>query len=284
MRKLTLIHTVAIGLIASSCGGAGNPAGDPGADGASASRPPAQSSQPAGVSGAATERDTGGPDIGGLQLGMTPEEVRVAMQAYDPGIKIQDTHQQFEYAALGKRYKTDSFLIATHGMLPAGAGTLAAGYTYPPDSPRVVAITRIHRQNINPLTQADYGAALIEKYGSPAEDTNNGKSGSLAERTLKWKLDGSGETGCVNGAAVADSTLNRFVKDGRKMAADAVTPDYAAQCDGVFEYTLRGDPVTNASGALADIAAQAGSEFQARSWVQQQANEKSQPGSEAPRL
>ncbi|MEZ5917936.1 MAG: hypothetical protein R3C40_10320 [Parvularculaceae bacterium] len=44
-----------------------------------------------------------GPDIGQLHLGMTPEDVKAAMLAYDANIKIQDTSQFFEYAALGKR-------------------------------------------------------------------------------------------------------------------------------------------------------------------------------------
>ncbi|MEZ5897088.1 MAG: hypothetical protein R3C51_11885 [Parvularculaceae bacterium] len=215
---------------------------------------------------------------------MTPEDVKAAMLAYDANIKIQDTSQFFEYAALGKRYKTDSFLIATHGQLPAGSGVLAVGYSYPPAAPRVVSIIRTHRQSSEPLTQADYAKALIDKYGAPVEDTNNGKPSFQAERILKWKLAGSGNTSCTNGVSIANSVLGGFVKDGRKMAEETVTPDYAAQCDAVFKYTLRGDPVTQANGAISDIAAWAASEFDARDWVQQQVDEKSKTGTEPPKL
>jgi hypothetical protein len=228
--------------------------------------------------------DHSGPDIGGLHLGMTPEEVKAAMQTYDANIKIQDTGQYFEYAALGKRYKTEKFLVATHGQLPSGSGSLAVGYSYPPANPRVVAITRSHRQSTQPLSQTDYAKALIDKYGTPVEDTSNGKPSFQAERILRWKLTGSGNTTCVNGASIGNSVLGNFVKDGRKMAEENVTPDYAAECDAVFKYVLRGDPVTLASGTISDIPAWAKSEFEARKWVDQQVAEKSKTGTAAPKL
>ena len=89
---------------------------------------------------------------------------------------------------------------------------------------------------------------------------------------------------CINGVTIANSVLNSFVKDGRKMAEENVTPDYAAQCDAVFKYTLRGDPVTQANGNISDVSAWAQSEFEARDWVQQQVDEKSKTGTQAPKL
>jgi hypothetical protein len=206
------------------------------------------------------------------------------MKAYDANMRIQDTSRYFEYNALGKRYKTDSFLVATHGQMQGGAGGLSVGYSYPPAEPRVVSITRSHRQTTEPLIQADYVQALIEKYGQPAEDINNGGVGARAERTLKWRLAGTGNTPCVLGPSVGNAVLDRFVRDGRRMAEADVTPDYAADCAGLFEYTLWGDPVTNASGTLFDVWAQAKSEFEAREWVQEQVTEKSRTGTAAPKL
>lgn len=116
------------------------------------------------------------------------------------------------------------------------------------------------------------------------EDINNGRTDSRAERTLKWKLPGTGDVSCVNGASVGNSVLDRFVNAGRKMADADVTPEYAAQCAGLFEYTLRGEPVTNTSGTIFDVWGQARSEFEARDWVQQQVGEKSKIGTEAPKL
>ncbi|MCA8887461.1 MAG: hypothetical protein KDA46_01440 [Parvularculaceae bacterium] len=288
MRKLSLFPLLALGLAANGCGGDDAAASAEQAsqtDQASA----AQNAQPAANSPAKPARkpaggNFSGPDIGGLHLSMTPEDVKAAMQAYDANIKIQDTSQYFEYAALGKRYKTDSFLIATHGQLPAGAGVLAVGYSYPPQPPRVVSITRTHRQASEPLTQADYAKALIDKYGAPVEDASNGKPSFQAERILKWKLAGSGDTTCTNGVSIANSVLGGFVKDGRKMAEETITPDYAAKCDALFKYTLVGDPVTQANGVISDIAAWAASEFDARDWVQQQVDEKSKTGTEPPKL
>lgn len=287
MKKFTLVPLVGLSLFIAGCGGSdeSTQSSQPTADQsnvAAAEKPAATPASP--TSPGRSNQSSSGPDIGGLFLGMTPEEVKAAMQAYDPAIKIQDQTQYFEYAALGKRYKTAPFLIGTFGTLPAGGGSLAVGYTYPPNSPRVVAITRIHRQSVKPLTQADYAKALIEKYGQPIQDNNEGSTSAQAVRNLVWKLPGSGDVTCINGVSIGNSALNSFVKDGRKMAEENVTLEYAEQCDAVFKYGLNGDPVTQANGQILDVRAQTRSEFEAREWVQQQINEKSQTGTEAPKL
>lgn len=288
MSRFFLFTTLAMSLMVTSCGGSNDSAAiAEHADDVSASVTQAKplAAQPSATQPAKkSDVSRTGPEIAGLYLDMTPEEARAAMEAYDPSMQIQDTSRYFEYNALGKRYKTNSFLVATHGQMQGGRGGLAVGYSYPPGEPRVVSVTRSHRQTTEPLTQADYLEALIDKYGQPVEDIDNGRTDSQAERTLKWKLPGTGDTSCVNGASVGNSVLDRFVKDGRKMADLDVTLDYAAQCAGLFEYTLRGDPVTNASGTIFDVWAQARSEFEARVWVQQQVEEKSKTGTAAPKL
>lgn len=289
MIRLPLFQILALSLVVSSCGGSDDStissAEDPSHIDAAAAQPTSQTTQPPATQPAkSTMGSRIGPDIAGLYLGMTPEEVNAVMEAYDASMRIQDTSRYFEYNALGKRYKTDSFLVATHAQMPGGNVGLSVGYSYPPSEPRVVSITRLHRQTTEPLTQADYAKALIDKYGQPVVDVDNGRTDSRAERTLKWELAGTGNTSCVNSASTGNSVLDRFVKEGRKMADVDVTPDYAAQCAGLFEYTLRGEPVTNASGTIFDVWAQAKSEFEARTWVQQQVAEKSKTGTEAPKL
>jgi len=277
-----------VGLLVTACGGGDStsasitPVADTLADEHQAA-PPTQHAAPRVQGKTGVNRDAA-PDIAGVYLGMTPEEALASMKAYDANMRIQDTSRYFEYNALGKRYKTDDFLVATHGQMQGGAGGLSVGYSYPPGEPRVVSVTRLHRQTTEPLTQADYVQALLEKYGQPAQDIDNGGVGARAERTLKWRLAGTGNTPCVLGASVGNAVLDRFVRDGRRMAEADVTPDYAADCAGLFEYTLRGDPVTNASGTLFDVWAQAKSEFEAREWVQQQVAEKSRTGTAAPKL
>ncbi len=289
MSRLPLFKILALSMVVSSCGGSEDSAvsstehASP--NDTAITKSATQTTQPSAMQPAkGTIGSRIGPDIAGLYLGMTPEEVNAVMKAYDASIRIQDTSRYFEYNALGKRYKTDSFLVATHGQMPGGSVGLSVGYSYPPSEPRVVSITRGHRQTTEPLTQADYAKALIDKYGQPVADINNGRTDSRAERTLKWKLAETGDTSCVLGASIGNSVLDRFVKEGRKMATVDVTPDYAAQCAGLFEYTLRGEPVTNASGTIFDVWAQAKSEFEAQAWVQQQVAEKSKTGTEAPKL
>lgn len=285
MSRLPLLLILMLGVVLSGCGqdeGTVTPEANhqaaPGqAIDNNGSVTPQTTAQPKAIS-----RQPTGPDIAGIYLGMTPDEAREKMTAYDADMQIQDSSLYFEYNALGKRYKTDSFLAATIGQMTGGRGGLSVGYSYPPKEPRVISITRIHRQTTAPLTQADYLKALIDKYGPPVEDSNNGRTGSRAERTLKWTLPGTGSTICTKSASVGNGVLDRFVKDGRKMADP--TPEYAADCAGLFEYTLMGEPVTQANGVIFDVWALAKSEFESRDWVQQQVDEKSRTGTEPPKL
>ncbi|WP_290581899.1 hypothetical protein [Ketobacter sp.] len=279
MSRLPLSLIVVLVLAASGCGDSDD--STQAAQTAAAPKAEAPAPKPAK---AATASQYAGPDIAGLYLGMSPDEVKAVLSAYDPAMRVQESSQFFEYSALGKRYKTERFLVLTQGQMPGGSVVLSAGYTFPPEAPRVVAITRTHRQTSEPLTQADYAKALIEKYGTPVEDVKNDRAGAQAERILKWKLPGSGNIDCVHSASIGNGVLDRFVKDGRKMAVETVTPAYAAQCNGVFEYTLRGEPVTQANGTLFDVRALAKSEFETQAWVQQQVAEKSKTGTQAPKL
>ncbi|MCB1706292.1 MAG: hypothetical protein KDI17_15615 [Halioglobus sp.] len=292
MSRILLVTALAVGLAVSGCGGGDDTATSEeraANSGAEATQGMSSPSQPTAAPPAAPSVEKpvaafSGPDIAGLYLGMTPEQAKAVLEAYDENMRLQDTLRHFEYNALGKRYKTDNFIAATHGQMPGGSIALSVGYSYPPAEPRVVSITRLHRQTTEPLTQADYAQALIDKYGQPVEDINNGRTDARAERTLKWKLADTGELSCVSGASIGNSVLDRFIRDGRRMAEVDVTPEYAAQCAGLFEYTLRGEPVTNASGTLFDVWAQAGSEFAAQAWVQQQVEDKSRTGTAAPKL
>tara|TARA_R110002072_G_scaffold209831_2_gene367466 strand:+ start:491 stop:1354 length:864 start_codon:yes stop_codon:yes gene_type:complete len=287
MSRILVFTALAVGLAVSSCGGSDDVTASEERSANSAAgttQAPPASQAPAAKPSKNPGPASSGPDIAGLYLGMTPEQVKAVLEAYDEDMRIQDTIRHFEYNALGKRYKTDNFIAATHGQMPGGSIALSVGYSYPPAEPQVVSITRLHRQTTEPLTQADYAKALIDKYGQPVEDINNGRTDSRAERTLKWELADTGDVSCVSSASIGNSVLDRFIRDGRRMAEVDVTPEYAAQCAGVFEYTLRGEPVTNASGTIFDVWAQAGSEFEAQAWVQQQVEDKSKTGTVAPKL
>ena len=248
---------------------------------ASDAPPPARQDTVSPAPPAAPVGQYSGPDIAGIHLGMTPDEARALIQAYDDNIQIQDATNYFRYNALGKSYQTDPFLVATIGTLTNGRGSLAVGYSYPPEPPRVMSISRNHRQSVEPLTQADYVKALVDKYGTPVEDTDNGRAGAGAERVLRWTPPGNGSVVCTDGVSTGNPVLRHMQLDGRRVEP---TPELAATCAGVFKYLLRGDPVTIAVGTLMDVAAQARSEFEAQDWVQELVAEKSRTGTAPPKL
>ena len=232
-------------------------------------------------SGAARIRAYSGFDIAGLYLGMSPEEATAAIQAYDPSIAIKQDAINFTYNALGKRHRTDSFVHYMGGTVPGGSVSLEVRLSYPPEPLKVVAISRGHRQQVEPLSQAMYVESLIEKYGPPARDSGSVTNGQRVERTLEWPF-GSGTVQCLPDGAEVQSTPPILDRIQRRLPNP--TPESVESCISMLRYVLRGDPVTQASGGMFDVPAAAKAEFANQAWIQSLIDEKSKTGTERPRL
>tara|TARA_R110002110_G_scaffold157570_1_gene354455 strand:- start:109 stop:948 length:840 start_codon:yes stop_codon:yes gene_type:complete len=229
----------------------------------------------------ASSNSYSGFDIGGLYLGMSPEEVTAALKAHDPDIVIKQDAVNFTYTALNKRHRTDSYVNYMGGSVPGGDVSLEVRFSYPPEPLAAVAVYRRHRQSVEPVSQALYVESLIEKYGTPALDSGTIKTGSTIERTLDWPI-GTGTVQCMPGGAEVQSTppvLDRIERQIPGSSAESV-----ATCISTLRYVLRGDPVLQANGGMMDVAAAAKAEFASRAWIQSLVDEKSRAGTEKPKL
>src|SRR5690606_12150477 len=189
----------------------------------------------------------------------------------------------FNYDALGARYKTESFINYMGGSTYGGKLSLGVRFSHPPGPLKVVAVTRGDRHEDSPISQSAYVESLIEKYGSPALDTGTVGTGQRAERTLEWPI-GNGTVQCFSKGreATTEAVLGRMVRDGSRYPNP--TPEFTRQCISMLRYVLRGEPVVQANGSMLDVVASANAEFEARAWIQSLIDEKSTPGTDRPSL
>jgi hypothetical protein len=222
-------------------------------------------------------------DMAGIYLGMSPEEAEMVIEDYAPDMAIKKDLINFDYNALGTRYKTDSFITYMGGSTYGGKLSLGVRFSYPPNPLKVVGISRGDRHQDSPIPQSVYVESLIEKYGPPALDTGSSGTGERAERTIEW-LIGDGTVQCLAKGVetMSGPVLDRISQGGRRYPDP--TPEFTQQCISMMRYVLRGEPVIKASGSMLDVAASAKAEFEARAWIQSLIDERSKPGTEKPSL
>tara|TARA_R100000005_G_scaffold85033_1_gene53308 strand:- start:880 stop:1761 length:882 start_codon:yes stop_codon:yes gene_type:complete len=230
--------------------------------------------------GATQPRTYSGFDIAGLYLGMSPEEVTAALKDFDPTIVIKQDTISFTYNALGKRHQTDPYAHYMVGNIPGGDVSLDVRYSYPPEPLEVVMVSRSHRQQVEPVSQALYVESLVGKYGTPTQDSGSVTNGQRVERTLQWAI-GDGTTQCLPDGAYHSTPpiLERIQR--RLPDASSETVD---TCASTLRYVLQGDPVIRANGGMFDVAAAANAEFAHQAWIQSLIDEKSKTGTEKPKL
>jgi hypothetical protein len=247
---------------------------------------PARASAPAASS--TRNRTYSGHDIAGIFIGMDQAEVEAAIRAYDPEAQFQYNRATYRYTALNRRYETEPFLDAIVAATQNRTVILEVRFSPPPGEPRVVGVGRSHNQRTAPLTQADYAATLIDKYGTPSFDGDNGPDGIPLRRTLRWRDTRPGKVACIGRE---DVNLPNYPVSGGSILEMLSGPmgnrDAAANVDDcalVMAYTLAQDPVLNARGVLYDVTAAAKAEQAAQEWVRSLQEEASRPGTERPAL
>lgn len=219
---------------------------------------------------------------------MTQAEAEAAIKAYDPQAQFQYNRATYRYTALDRRHETEPFLRAVVAATQNRTVVLEVGFSPPPGEARVVGVQRNHRQNTAPLTQADYKASLIDKYGTPSVDADTSMQAGPPQRTLKWRDPRPGKVECighkdsdnptlpVSGGSILETLSGPM---GNLAAAGSVD-----NCALVMAYTLTQDPVLSARGVLYDVAAAAKAEQAAQEWVRSLEAEASRPGTERPAL
>lgn len=134
-------------------------------------------------------------DIVGLQLGMTPGQVMTALEAYGfAADRIYESRVSYMYSdGLKHDYATDDFLASiTADKLEQVGGkrreeSLQLYFSPPPQGGRLVGVSRLLQNRVDPVTQGQLREALVGKYGAATSE-----AGSV----MHWRFGGAAN--CLN--------------------------------------------------------------------------------------
>jgi hypothetical protein len=214
-------------------------------------------------------------DIGGLQLGMTPDQVRAALKAFDAGLKITEVSGYFTYSdGANHALQTPQFLDKLEAKPSGGYSTSFIVYFSTSTSdPRVIAVTRMTASQ-TPPTAAQFETSLQEKYGKP--------SARIPLSDLVWEEPGKPQ--CtrninykkemeVNITGLTRETVPQYLQLRRRTAANKLPSDLT-QCGAYLHVTrFNEDPVRRFNVVLIDLGAVMKSEENGSAWVEKLAAE-----------
>lgn len=217
-------------------------------------------------------------DIVGLRLGMTHAEVTRALTAH--GVtpsNIHETVEAFGYSdGIKKDHRTEPFLA----RIDASTSTLVVGsrrksdsltivFSPPPQGGRVVAVTRMISNRVDPPTSKQFAQALSEKYGQPYDASIGGK----------WMF-GAGSQNCIpNGMPRISGRDKQSILDVvlRKRAGRFDTSFFVNHqvkrlddCANILEYrvgTLDDRPASQVTATMVDVQSWVKATLAADGWV-----------------
>lgn len=210
-------------------------------------------------------------DIVGLRLGMTVDEAKAALKAYDPAITINEHRQYYTYSdGVTNGLRSQDFVFYIDGSRKIvegnqwGSEGITLYFSPTPDDQRVTYITRNQHNTPNPPTGQQYRDALIKKYGTPTDDSSG---------RFRWVFP-AGKVDCTIGAATYNPSRGKFLKyifNGGapgKFIKRGITD--LSQCASYLEYGVgfnAAGPASNMTANMIDVEATARGELRARKWV-----------------
>ncbi len=118
-------------------------------------------------------------DVVGFKLGMSLDQARAAMKAYNARGQMKESLLKFSYSDGARQQETESFVASLEIYIPAPPGTmdsetLSFEFTPPPQPQRLVRIRRTVATWSNPPSDERMLDSLTQKYGKPASLTTTG--------------------------------------------------------------------------------------------------------------
>lgn len=205
------------------------------------------------------------PDIVGLRIGMSADEVVAALAAHDPDMEIDTYEASFNFFDGATLQESPAFLDFFHAKSNRTGEIITVKFAPAPAEPRVVSVSRQTWMHETPPMQAQLKSALEAKYGAAQK---NGTTG--AGPWLLWLQ--SAQTDCVSGnsglniprAGTQALPLLNWLETSPGAASDG------AGCGIVMGAVMeRRDPTRSLEVTLSDIATWANAELAAQDWAAQ---------------
>jgi len=210
-------------------------------------------------------------DIVGLRPGMTEAEAMAALQAHRSGMRVQKRNMTYSYSDGVQQLNTQPFLYELWVTFDDAQGRedFRLYFAPPPSASRVLGMTRQMSLKAPP-TQAQLGAQLAQRYGTPTTSgKNNAVNNSVWGEPGKPTCWRSTPNTTVIGVGEASDILS-----GLKRGQDrGYVPRDPSTCGQAVAASMAGDPVHNLTVRMVDYGAWASTHQQARDWVEQQRQE-----------
>lgn len=193
-------------------------------------------------------------DIVGLRLGMSPVNVKKIIVAHNSELTIKEIYARISFQALDEGREGGAFL--THIFARKHVDELIqVGFLPPPYDSQVVAITRHDYLEGQKILYEDFRAALIKKYGEPAQDF------SRANHTLNmiWHLSPD-LVKCKVPASTNHthwSSLYPYSRINASLPPREKQPDWEKHCGIILQHTatINRSLTTHHQSALVNIQA-----------------------------
>ncbi len=210
-------------------------------------------------------------DVAGIKLGMTEAQVRAALQAFDPDLKITTTQGFFNYSdGVDHTLKTPEFLDKLEATPTVAYRTgFTIYFASPPAAPTVLALRRSTASD-TPPTKAQLEESLQQKYGAPV----------ILAQTGYWVWEQQGQPSCIrtlnykkqlepNVSGLAYETVIQQLQMRQQDKRNQLPADLAT-CGAYLQLSRSNhDPVSQFELSMLDLGEIWQTEVATQAWVEQ---------------
>lgn len=235
-------------------------------------------------------------EIAGIRLGMTEDEARAAIEAFDPTLEVTDVIGVYNYSDGVRQHQTPEFLDRIEALDRTKMG-VKVYFSGPVGDVRVIAVTRQVDPLQNPPTVDQFRQSLVDRFGEPA-----GLNGPGVNPPMNIVWEEAGKPACTrmrdrtrNEVSLSVPPLQLMASVEEYFEKRRTTPIYyelpsdMARCGAVLNYDFgpTQDIVLAFTAELKDIGALVATERARNAWVSEleaEATRQRQSQGQVPRL
>lgn len=205
-------------------------------------------------------------DIVGFKLGMSLEQTRAAMKAYNARSQIQESLLKFSYSDGARQQETESFVSTLQMQIPGAPGTmdtetLSFEFSPPPQPQRLVRVRRTLATWSNPASDERVLDSLTQKYGKPNSLNTTGIG--TRNRNGIWVEPGKPVCGQQRGRGpmmIGVGASPRDLQKFRQYQQQGIAPRELSTCSAMLSATMTihqgGSSVVGLEVVMQDYGAQ----------------------------
>ncbi|EJI85318.1 hypothetical protein AEST_16570 [Alishewanella aestuarii B11] len=218
-------------------------------------------------------------DIAGIKLGMTVDEVKAAINTFDPQLQIEEVAAVFDLNDGANLQPSPEFLDRIEALQGNQGAVLKVFFSGPVGEVRVIGVARKGLILSNQPASAQFMQSLTARYGQPTAFNRNqkdqpvweasGKMSCLKARDYKNEPQVNIAPGFGESVLVNVSAEQFFSSRASNNTGKGLFPKEFTDCGSYLSYFFPGDPISSFSGELMDLGAIVHTERSRQQWVEQ---------------